>query len=148
MHWCGSSDDREVNSGLVTGYGGVGGRGARGCFYTVCIGMTDMLGAMGRPLAFFMCLAAEIPSVNSTSSSLGSSSGSAIFAAPVGFSSDMILLMLAICVLSFLNSAAIITWSSSRCCLTRIMIYAVKVAGDAARAAFRSDCQSAVAFSN
>ena len=64
------------------------------------------------------------------------------------YSCDMILLMLAICVLSLLHSAAIITWSSSRCCLTRLMISDVEVAVAAARAAFRYDCQSAVSFSN
>ena len=148
MHWCGLSEDREVEAGLIIAYGGVGGRGARGCFYTVCLGMTGMLGAMGRPLAFFMRLAAEIPSVNSTSSSLGSSSGSARSVAPVGFSIDTILLRLAICVLNLLNSAAIISWSYSRCSLTRVMISAVEADVAAVKAVFRSVCHSAVASSN
>ena len=148
MSWCSSSEDREVEEWLVIGYGGVGGRGARGCFYTVCLGMTGILGAMGRPLVFLMRLAAEIPSVNLTSSSLGSSLGSARPVAPVGVIIDTILLGLAICVLNLLSSAAIITWSSSRCSLTTAVIYALEVAVAATRAAFRSDYQAAVAFSN
>ena len=127
---------------------GLVGRGACGCFYTVCLGITGMLGAMGRLRKFLMRLASNIASVNSASSSLGSTLGCTELVATVGASNAPILIRLAICVLSLLNSAAIITWSSLRYSLMRAMISTVEVAVAAASAAFRSDYQSAVASSN